>query len=134
MSEQPPKKKIGRILVADDSADIRKLISLILTSEGYEVLSVESGRELLDRYQAFCPDLVLLDIMMPHLSGFEVLEALQASAKPDRATAPIIMITAKSLVSDIQRALDLGASSYLVKPFRANELKVKVAQYFGDES
>ena len=116
MSEQPPGKRAGRILVADDSADIRKLISLILSTEGYEVLSVESGRELLDRYQAFSPDLVLLDIMMPHLSGFEVLEALRASAEPDRATAPIIMITAKSLETDIQRALDRGASSYLVKP------------------
>ena len=120
--------------MADDSADIRKLISLILSTEGYEVLSVESGRELLDNYQAFSPDLVLLDIMMPHLSGFEVLEALRADAEPDGASTPIIMITAKSLEADIQRALDLGASSYLVKPFRANELKVKVAQYFGDES
>ena len=134
MSEQPPGKRAGRILVADDSADIRKLISLILSTEGYEVLSVESGRELLDSYQTFSPDLVLLDIMMPHLSGFEVLEALRANPEQDGASTPIIMITAKSLEADIERALALGASSYLVKPFRANELKIKVATYLGDES
>ena len=128
-----PKQAVGKILVADDSGDIRNLISLILEGEGYEVLSVESGGELLERFSAFGPDLVLLDIMMPHLSGFEVLEALRADADSHSASVPIVMITAKSLDSDIQMALELGATSYIIKPFRAEALKSKIATYFGAE-
>ena len=130
----PGQERPGRIVVADDSSDIRNLISLILTNEGYEVLSVDSGGALLESYQVFAPDLVLLDIMMPHLSGFEVLAALRADEDPKFSSLPVVMITAKSLETDMQRALELGANSYLVKPFRAEELKSKVAEYFGEGS
>ena len=65
-------------MVVDDNADIRNLISLLLTFESYEVLVVESGAELLERIASFRPDLLLLDIMMPHMSGFEALKSVRS--------------------------------------------------------
>jgi CheY-like chemotaxis protein len=121
-----------RILVADDNEDIRNLISLILTSENYEVFTVSSGTELIQNYPIFHPDLILLDIMMPHMSGFEVLQALRVFPGENSKYLPIIMITAKSLDGDIDRALDLGANSYIVKPFRANTLLEQVARHLSE--
>ena len=121
-----------RILVADDNEDIRNLISLILTSENYEVFAVSSGTELIHNYLIFHPDLILLDIMMPHMSGFEVLQTLRAFPKKNSKYLPIIMITARSTDGDIDRALDLGADSYIVKPFRANALLEQVARHLGE--
>jgi len=123
-----------RILVVDDNADIRNLISLILTNESFEVLALESGVEFLERVASFQPDLVLLDIMMPHLSGFEILEAVRARSDSELGQVPIIMITAKSMDADIEKALQLGANSYLVKPFRAQALKEKVSTHIGADS
>lgn len=123
-----------RIMVVDDNADIRNLISLILTSESYEVLTLESGTELLSRYASFQPHLVLLDIMMPHMSGFEVLEAVRSLEEENLNSVPIVMITAKSMDSDIDRALELGATSYIVKPFRAEALKQKVFTHLNQKS
>ncbi len=114
-------------MVIDDNADIRNLISLILTSESYEVLVVESGIELLEKIAHFSPDLLLLDIMMPHMSGFEVLESVRSLPDAHLSSIPIVMITAKSLDVDVDRALMLGANSYIVKPFRADALKEKVS-------
>ena len=116
-----------RVMVIDDNADIRNLISLILTSESYEVLVVESGIELLEKIAHFSPDLLLLDIMMPHMSGFEVLESVRSLPDAHLSSIPIVMITAKSLDVDVDRALKLGANSYIVKPFRADALKEKVS-------
>ncbi len=116
-----------RVMVIDDNADIRNLISLILTSESYEVLVVESGIELLEKIAHFSPDLLLLDIMMPHMSGFEVLESVRSLPDAHLSSIPIVMITAKSLDVDVDRALMLGANSYIVKPFRADALKEKVS-------
>jgi len=114
-------------MVIDDNADIRNLISLILTSESYEVLVVESGIELLEKIALFRPDLLLLDVMMPHMSGFEVLESVRSLSDAHLSSIPIVMITAKSLDVDVDRALKLGANSYIVKPFRADALKEKVS-------
>lgn len=117
-----PETVTKRILVADDNEDIRNVISLILRSANYEVCSVGSGAELLENFSEFAPDLIILDIMMPYMSGFEVLEKVRASQEPYAKSLPIIVITAKSMEADIERALKLGADSYIVKPFRANAL------------
>ena len=118
-----------RILVADDNEDIRKLIALILNSAKYEVLAVGSGAELIAAYSDFNPDLVILDIMMPHMSGFEVLEKLKDLLQERSKPIPILMITAKSMESDVERAIELGAKSYIVKPFRADALLQKVYKF-----
>ena len=118
-------------MVVDDNADIRNLLSLILTSESYEVLVVESGAELLEKIASFRPDLLLLDIMMPHISGFEVLELVRSHLDASLSAIPVVMITAKSLDEDVNRAIALGATSYIVKPFRAETLKEKVKAQLG---
>ena len=115
-----------KVLVVDDNEDIRNLISIILNGERYNVLAVESGTEALEIYQEFKPELILLDIMMPGLSGFEVLEKIRDIRNSKLSSVPIVMITAKSLTDDIDRAIKLGATSYIVKPFRAESLKQKV--------
>ena len=118
-----------RVLVVDDNEDIRNLISIILTGESYEVLAVESGTKALEIYSEFKPDLILLDIMMPGISGFEVLEQIRDIRSAKLNSVPIVMITAKSLTDDIDKAIKLGATSYIVKPFRAESLKQKVIEY-----
>ena len=117
-----------RVLVVDDNVDIRNLISIILTGESYEVLAVESGTKALEIYSEFKPDLILLDIMMPGISGFEVLEQIRDIRSAKLNSVPIVMITAKSLTDDIDKAIKLGATSYIVKPFRAESLKQKVIE------
>ena len=116
-----------RILVVDDNADIRNLISLILTTESYEVMVVDSGSALLEEIGNFNPDLLLLDIMMPRMSGFEVLKIVRSPPDAHLSSIPIVMITAKSMDADVEQALALGATSYIVKPFRAEALKHKVS-------
>ena len=117
-----------KVLVVDDNEDIRNLISIILTGESYEVLAVESGTQALEIYPEFKPDLILLDIMMPGISGFEVLEQIRDIRSAKLNSVPIVMITAKSLTDDIDKAIKLGATSYIVKPFRAESLKQKVIE------
>ena len=117
-----------KVLVVDDNEDIRNLISIILTGESYEVLAVETGTQALEIYTEFKPDLILLDIMMPGISGFEVLEQIRDIRRAKLNSVPIVMITAKSLTDDIDKAIKLGATSYIVKPFRAESLKQKVLE------
>lgn len=122
------KMSAKKVLVVDDNEDIRNLISIILTGESYEVLAVESGTQALEIYTEFKPDLILLDIMMPGISGFEVLEQIRDIRSSKLNSVPIVMITAKSLTDDIDKAIKLGATSYIVKPFRAESLKQKVIE------
>ena len=128
MKEESQTSSAGpkRILVVDDNADIRNLISLILTTESYEVMVVDSGSALLEEIGNFNPDLLLLDIMMPRMSGFEVLKIVRSLPDAHLSSIPIVMITAKSMDADVEQALALGATSYIVKPFRAEALKNKV--------
>jgi CheY-like chemotaxis protein len=117
-----------RVMVVDDNEDIRNLISIILTGESYEVLTAESGMKALEIYPEFKPDLLLLDIMMPELSGFDVLAKIRDIRSAKLREVPIVMITARSMTEDIDKAIELGANSYIVKPFRAETLKQKVLE------
>ena len=120
-------------MVVDDNEDIRNLISIILTGESYEVLSVDGGTKVLEMYSEFKPDLLLLDIMMPEISGFEILKQIRDIRNTKLRTVPIVMITARSLTEDIDRAIELGANSYIVKPFRAETLKQKVLEQLSEK-
>ena len=115
------------ILVIDDNEDIRNLLSLVLEKDGYIVIHGVDGRDGLEKIIANPPDLVLLDVMMPGFSGLEVLSAVRENKKKEINSIPICMITAKSLVEDIDAALELGATSYIVKPFRPAVLSEKVS-------
>jgi DNA-binding response OmpR family regulator len=114
------------ILVVDDNEDIRNLLTLVLENEGYLVTQGVDGGECLEIIQDKPFDLILLDVMMPGLSGFEVLKSIRSSKDKKISQLPICMITAKSSTEDIDEALEHGATSYIVKPFRPIALAEKV--------
>ena len=114
------------ILVVDDNEDIRNLLTLVLENEGYLVTQGVDGGECLEIIQDKPFDLILLDVMMPGLSGIEVLKAIRGNKDKKINQLPICMITAKSSIEDIDEALEHGATSYIVKPFRPIALAEKV--------
>jgi len=110
-----------RILVVDDEPRFVRLVEANLQTEGFEVIKAASGQEALDLTVAKKPDLILLDVMMPEMDGFQALERIR-----EFSTAPIIMLTAKGDEEHKVRGLNLGADDYVVKPFSANELIARV--------
>ena len=109
---------MARILVVDDEPDILLLHRLNLEAAGHEVLLAADGMKALERIDADRPDCVVLDVMMPVLDGWGVLEALQ-----ERTDAPpVLVVSAKSSTADIEHALSIGAKGYLAKPFNAQML------------
>jgi two-component system, OmpR family, alkaline phosphatase synthesis response regulator PhoP len=115
-----------KILVADDEKDIRKLISFVLQKHGYQVVEAVNGTQALQLAKDEKPDIVLLDLMMPQVNGFEVCRQLRSN--PTTSKTPILMLSAKSQSSDIMDALLLGAAYYLVKPFTPRDLVEKVSE------
>src|ERR1035438_10521092 len=111
----------GRILVVDDEPQIRRVIRLTLNLEGFEVDDTKSGDEALDHLRSGMYDLVLLDIDMPGMTGFETCRAIRAISD-----MPIIMLTARSAEKDKIEALDAGADDYITKPFSTPELLARV--------
>ncbi|MGH2498399.1 MAG: response regulator transcription factor [Ktedonobacteraceae bacterium] len=115
-----PKRKTI-VLIADDDLQLLDLVTLNLELEGYGVLRASDGRQALERFERHHPDLVLLDVMMPRMSGFAVCHQVRACS-----TVPIIIITARGQEQEKVRGLDLGADDYLVKPFSVGELLARV--------
>ncbi|HEY8342308.1 MAG TPA: response regulator transcription factor [Calditerricola sp.] len=109
------------ILVVDDEAPMRALLRLFLEQNGFEVSEAEDGHAALERARAERPDLVLLDIMMPGLDGWQVCRLLR-----EESDVPIIMLTARDDVRDRVAGLDAGADDYLVKPFAEEELMARI--------
>ena len=112
------------ILVVDDDPDIARFVEVNLRSAGYEVSVAGDGEEALERATELRPDLVLLDVMMPRLDGFEVAQRLRKN--PQTANTSIIMLTAKALSSDKVTGLQSGADDYIIKPFDPIELLARV--------
>ena len=110
-----------KIMIVDDDPNICELISLYLNKEGYETKEVYSGKKALDDFGAFAPHLVLLDLMLPEMDGYQVCGAMRKIS-----AVPIIMLTAKGEVFDKVLGLDLGADDYIVKPFDAKELVARI--------
>jgi two-component system, OmpR family, response regulator len=111
-----------RILVVDDEESITQLLSTALRYEGFAVQTASNGREALREAAAFRPDLVLLDVMLPDLDGFEVHRRLGGSG----ARLPVIFLTARRETEDRVRGLTIGADDYVVKPFSLEELVARV--------
>jgi len=109
-----------RILVVDDDEHIQKSLSQYLEMEDFEVEVASSGQEALERAALQAFDLVLMDIMMPEMDGFEVVEILRAQEATSRV--PIILLTARGQDTDVLKGYHLGVSSYLTKPFNLDEL------------
>jgi DNA-binding response OmpR family regulator len=112
---------VRKILVVDDTRNVQLLLSDFLTSQDFEVLVASDGREALDVFHKDSPDLILLDIMMPNMDGYQFIGQLRRTSK-----IPVIMITARQQEADIIRGFDLGADDYIVKPFRLRELLVRM--------
>jgi len=110
-----------RILVVDDERRIRRFVRMNLDLEGYDVIEAANGAEALDKVREEMPDLVLLDVMMPDLDGFETLEHMRATS-----SVPVIMLTAKGDEEDRIKGLDLGADDYVTKPFSPRELLSRI--------
>ena len=112
------------IFVVDDDPDVRELVEYKLLQHGHEVQSAADGQEALRLVPGAKPALLLLDVMMPGISGFDVLKKLRA----DEATKslPIIMLTAKAETADVERGLALGANDYMIKPFSPRELMNRI--------
>jgi len=117
-----------RILVVDDERHIVRLVQVNLERAGYEVLTAFDGIEALDKVKNDNPDMVVLDVMMPRMDGFEVLKNLQSD--PRFQNIPVIMLTAKAQDADIFKGWASGVSSYLTKPFNPRELLVFVERIF----
>jgi DNA-binding response OmpR family regulator len=113
------------VLVVEDDPDIGKLLKWVLEREGYSVTLIDDGRKAREHIAAGVPSrLVLLDVMLPQVSGHDLLGDLRAN--PAWRGVPVIMLTAKSQERDIVRALDAGASDYLLKPFQPAELRARI--------
>jgi len=110
-----------KILIIDDNPDLCTLVRTILERDGYQVESAYNGQSGLEQAASLQPDLILLDVMMPGVDGWEICQQLRKSSK-----APIIFVSAKGSESDIVRGLRLGADDYIPKPFRRNELVARI--------
>ncbi len=117
-----------RILVVEDEQYIATLISQILSRNGYEVSTINNGAEALRRIEEFEPQLVVLDVSLPGMDGYQICRYLRGNAKT--ATLPVIMVTAMVRPSDQRQGFETGADDYLTKPFAPAELVSRVESLF----
>jgi CheY-like chemotaxis protein len=118
------RKITSKILIADDNHQNCELLDAYLADEGYQIEMVYDGQQALDTVARFQPDLILLDIMMPKVSGYEICERLKANSKT--RDIAVIMITALAEMGDIEKAVNAGANDFLTKPVNKLELTTRV--------
>ena len=116
------------ILLVDDSEHILTLMEEMLRQVGYSVITAHTGEIALEIFNAQKIGLILLDVIMPGISGLEVLAAVRASKPESKRTVPVIIVSVKSSIEDIDSAIAAGVNSYLVKPFRSEALTERIAQ------
>jgi len=114
------------VLVVEDKASLTQMLQFLFLSKGLSVQIAFNGKEALEKASSIVPNLILLDIMMPEMDGFEVLEKLKKD--PVTSNIPVIMLTARKSREDMQKARDLGAVEYITKPFKAVEVVDKVVR------
>jgi DNA-binding response OmpR family regulator len=117
------------ILVADDEEDLRELVSYRLSRSGYEVVEAVDGQEALELATERTPDLMVLDVMMPRLDGYELTRRVRE--QDSLRSVPVILLTARSQETDVSRGFDVGADDYLKKPFNPDELVARVRAVLG---
>jgi two-component system cell cycle response regulator DivK len=121
-----------RILVVDDDPNSRKIIELMLLSQGYSLLFAENGREAVAKAVESTPDLILMDVLMPIMNGHEATRLIKADVRTQ--AIPIVALTALAFASDRQEALAVGCDGYLSKPFTRRELLEVVGRYLPPEN
>jgi DNA-binding response OmpR family regulator len=122
---------MAKILIAEDERDIRDLITFTLSYAGYEVVEASNGEEAYALAQQEKPDLVLMDVRMPRMTGYDACRALKA----DETTCdiPVVFLSAKGQESEVQTGLEVGATDYILKPFSPDQLTKRVAEILEKE-
>ena len=113
-----------KILIAEDERDIRDLIAFSLKFGGFEVVLASNGVEAVERALAEVPDLILMDVRMPKMTGYEACRALKAN--PAMRNIPIVFLSAKGQESEIQQGVEAGAEEYILKPFAPDDLTKRI--------
>jgi DNA-binding response OmpR family regulator len=115
---------MAKILIAEDERDIRDLVAFTLRFAGYEVFTATNGEEAVELAPRVNPDLILMDVRMPRMTGYEACKLLKANS--DMKDIPVVFLSAKGQESEIQQGIDAGAEEYLLKPFAPDQLTVRV--------
>lgn len=125
VAQEPVEAQQQKILVVEDDEIVRKAVRLTCESEGYQVGELDKGDGAVERVENFRPDLILLDLMLPDTSGFDVCRELRRQGH----TMPIVILSAKSEEIDVVLGLEIGADDYIQKPFRPRELLARIAAH-----
>ena len=117
---------MARILIAEDEPDIRDLVAITLRFAGHEVTPTSNGEEAFHQASVVMPDLILMDVRMPKMTGYEACRAMKAD--PALKDIPVVFLSAKGQDTEIQTGLDVGAEEYLLKPFAPDQLTQRVKE------
>ncbi|MBI3160945.1 MAG: response regulator [Chloroflexi bacterium] len=120
---------MARILIAEDEPDIRELVAFTLRFAGHEVTAAANGEEALHQAQKIVPDIILMDVRMPNMTGYDACRAMKQDAT--LKDIPVVFLSAKGQDSEIQTGLDVGAEEYLLKPFAPDQLVERVKAILG---
>ncbi len=117
---------MAKILIAEDERDIRDLITFTLRFSGFDVVSAIDGADAVEKAAAERPDLILMDVRMPRMTGYEACRQLKTN--PVTATIPVVFLSAKGQEAEVRTGLDVGASEYILKPFAPDQLAARVKE------
>jgi two-component system alkaline phosphatase synthesis response regulator PhoP len=120
--------KQKKILIADDNEQIRESLSSILEDEGYAMWTAKNGAEALEKAREISPDILILDVMMPEMSGYEVCRAIKSD--PDLKKTFVLMLSAKGQATEKELGKEVGADEYFVKPFSPSEIVARIKKHF----
>jgi DNA-binding response OmpR family regulator len=120
---------MAKILIAEDERDIRDLVAFTLRFAGHEVVVATNGEEAVQMAPQVSPDLILMDVRMPKMTGYEACKVMKAN--PDIKDIPVVFLTARGQENEIQQGLDAGAEEYLLKPFAPDQLTNRVKAILG---
>ena len=119
-------KPLAKILVAEDEKDIRELVGFTLTFGGYRVVEATNGEEAVAKARQEIPDLIILDVRMPKVNGYEACRTLKAL--PETRHIPVVFLSAKGQEAEVKEGLSLGAAAYILKPFAPDELLAQIGR------
>ncbi|AXV08457.1 Response regulator receiver [Euzebya pacifica] len=123
---------MARVMAVDDDHVIRGLLEVNLEMEGHEVITAVDGQDALDRVRDERPDLILLDVMMPNVNGWQVAETLKND--PETRNIPIVFLSARAMEADVRKGTDLGVQAYVTKPFDPIDLMDLVNRLIAERS
>lgn len=115
---------MAKILIAEDERDIRDLVAFTLRFAGHEVFAASNGEEAVEMAPKVGPDLILMDVRMPRMTGYEACKVMKAN--PDLRDIPVVFLSAKGQETEIQQGLEVGAEDYLLKPFAPDQLTARI--------